>query len=120
MLNRTCGHIVFVDNVAAPLVTETWTVALNASSRRLSLSIAGRALRKASLRAVRHGLYLRATSIHGLFSRGVVQMKWLRVEMRGKRNDSFSCGRHTAQITHLACLQIFPVVPGFCHGLFLD
>ena len=73
LVNISIANI--VDNVAAPLVTETWTVALNASSRRLSLSIAGRALRKASLRAVRHGLYLRATSIHGLFSRGVVQMK---------------------------------------------
>ena len=73
LVNISIANI--VDNVAAPLVTETWTVALNASSRRISLSIAGRALRKASLRAVRHGLYLRATSIHGLFSRGVVQMK---------------------------------------------
>jgi len=72
LINVTISNV--VDRVNSPLVEENWTIALGAASRRLSLCIGGRAMRDGEIRAVRHSVYLRANSIHGLFSRGVVQM----------------------------------------------
>ena len=64
-----------VDHAASPLVSETWTLALAASSRRLSWNVTGSAVATRKVRAVRRSIYLRATSVTGLFERGVVQMR---------------------------------------------
>jgi hypothetical protein len=68
-----------VDLVGSPLVRESWQLSLSAGSRSIELRVEGGLLHDAQARAVRHGLYLSTpTSITGLFSQGVVQMKGAR------------------------------------------
>ena len=69
--NDSSGVTVVVSNVTEGLVSETWTLSLNAGDRHVSLGIEGSAIGAAAkgkrVRAIRHGLYLEALSVTGLF-----------------------------------------------------
>src|SRR5439155_24456071 len=62
-----------VDDVNNPLVTSTWTLALNSGSRALDLAVDAHALRAAPVRAVRLAYALAPTSVYGFFDRGATQ-----------------------------------------------
>ena len=78
--NDSSGVVVTVGNITEGLVSETWTLSLGPNDRHLSLSIEGSAIDGAAkgkyVRAIRHGLYLEALSVTGLFpGSGTQQMK---------------------------------------------
>ena len=63
-----------VDDPADPLVTSSWTLALQARERAFRLRTDTRALRDGEVRGVRIGAHLSPQSAHGFFDRGVVQI----------------------------------------------
>lgn len=56
------------------IVEESWVVSLKRDWRFLDIGIAGSVLRSASVVSISHGVYTGASSLYGLFDRGVVQM----------------------------------------------
>lgn len=62
------------DNEDGGIVQEAWVMTLKRDQRFLDLSIEGRVLQTASVQSIRHSLYTGASSIYGLFDRGIVQM----------------------------------------------
>eukprot|EP00760_Papus_ankaliazontas_P022893 PhM_4_TR19065/c1_g1_i1/m.17121 len=66
-VQETCGN---------PMASETWTLYTNSTTNAVVLSISGQTTRPDNkLVAIRHGVYLAATSVYGFFDAGVMQMK---------------------------------------------
>lgn len=63
-----------VDDPDEPLVTSSWTLALESRERAFRLDTDTRALRTADVNGVRIAAHLSPQSAHGLFERGVVQV----------------------------------------------
>ena len=63
-----------VDDPDEPLVTSSWTLALEARERAFRLDTDTRALRTADVNGVRIAAHLSPQSAHGMFERGVVQV----------------------------------------------
>eukprot|EP00759_Apiculatamorpha_spiralis_P004357 PhF_6_TR12594/c0_g1_i1/m.19846 len=60
-----------------PTVSVTWKFVLEADSRYVDFYTTGNTIRSSQSVSIRTGLYLNATSIYGLYDRGVMQMKGL-------------------------------------------
>jgi hypothetical protein len=56
------------------IVQETWLLTLKKDNRFLDIAIDGAVIKSGSVTSIRHGLYTGASSLYGLFDRGIVQM----------------------------------------------
>ena len=59
-----------MDDPVDPTVEEQWLVDLMAGDRSFRLQVEGGNIRPAKVKAVRHGMYMRAQAIYGLFDHG--------------------------------------------------
>ena len=72
-----CAHLRLpkvTDNCESPVAEESWSITLCPDQRGLSLDISGRVEGDSSnVKAIRHSMYMKPSSVTGFYSRGVVQ-----------------------------------------------